>query len=87
MEDLAGHNEAELGLDGNKKGREIKMTVYLVWCGNDEMEDSLVGIADTIEQAKKMKTKLKSVFDDAYEYHIERWVKNQVTIDDTQYKY
>lgn len=47
------------------------MTIYLVWCGNDEMEDMLVGVADTREQANRMKEKLESVFEDAYEYHIQ----------------
>lgn len=63
------------------------MTIYLVWCGNDEMEDMLVGVADTREQANRMKEKLESVFEDAYEYHIQPWVKNQVTINEVQYRY
>lgn len=63
------------------------MMAYLVWCGNDDMEYILVGIADTEDQAKEMKTKLESVFEDAYTYRIQRWVKNQVTIDGVQYRF
>ena len=63
------------------------MAVYLVWFGNDEMEDVLVGIVDTKEKAEEMKMKLESEFDDAYEYRIQPFVKNQVTINDVQYRY
>lgn len=63
------------------------MKTYLVWCGNDEMEDVLVGVADTREQANQMRAKLESVFEDAYEYHIQPWITNQVTINDIQYRY
>ncbi len=63
------------------------MKIYLVWIGNDEMDDMLVGVADTREQANQMRAKLESVFEDAYEYHIQPWITNQVTIDDIQYRY
>ncbi len=63
------------------------MKVYLVWCGNDEINDMLVGVADTREQAEKMKEQLEKVFEDAYEYRIQSWIKNQVTINDIQYRY
>jgi len=63
------------------------MTIYLVWCGNDEINDMLVGVADTREQAEKMKEQLEKVFEDAYEYRIQSWIKNQVTINDIQYRY
>ena len=39
------------------------MKVYLVWCGNDEINDMLVGVADTREQAEKMKEQLEKVFE------------------------
>ena len=67
----------------NKK----QLKIYLVWFGNDDMEDMLVGVADTREQAERMKEKLESIFEDAYEYHIQPWITNQVTIDDIQYRY
>ena len=70
-----------------KNWEENTMTVYLVWFGNDEMEDVLVGIADTREKAEEMKMKLESEFDDAYECRIQPFVKNQVTINDVQYRY
>ena len=63
------------------------MNVYLIWLECDDIEPMLVGVADTIEQAEQMKVKLSEGFEDMYEYEIQKFKRNTVTIDDVDYKF
>lgn len=62
-------------------------TTYLVWSKCDDMEDMLVGIADTAEKADLMVEKLEEEFSDSFEYVIVPFEKNAITIDDVTYRY
>ena len=63
------------------------MLCFLIWFETDDTEPSLVGVADTREQANKMIEKCKDKFSDSCEYRIQGWVKNQVTLNDIQYRF
>lgn len=61
--------------------------LYLIWSKCDDIEDMLVGVADTSEKASQMVDKLNEEFEDAFEYEIVPFEKNQVTIDDVKYNF
>ena len=61
------------------------METYLIWL-LDDIEPMLVGVADTMEQAEKMKARLIEDFED-FEYSIQEFKRNTVTIDDVDYTF
>ena len=63
------------------------MKTYLIWLLCDDIEPMLVGVADTMEQAEKMKARLIEDFEDIYEYNIQEFKRNTVTINDVDYTF
>ena len=63
------------------------MDIYLLWLVNDDIEPMLVGIADTMEQAKKMRAKVMEEMEDVFNCDIQTWKRNTVIIDDVDYTF
>ena len=64
------------------------MKVYLIWLIIDDTDPMLVGVADTMAKAVLMQSKLEEeeTFD-TWEYHIQEFKRNTVTIDDVDYTF
>lgn len=62
------------------------MTIYLIWLMTDDTEPMLVGVADTLAKAVLMQSKLEETFD-MWEYNIQEFKRNTVTIDDVDYTF
>lgn len=61
--------------------------IYLVWMMNDDTEPILTGVATTEEKAKKMIEKSKEIFEDAFEYNVQSWEEDVITIDDVKHEF
>ena len=59
-------------------------TVYCVWMYSDDSDPVLVCIATTEDKANAMIETAKSVFEDAFEYHIYPMKTNTTIIDDKE---
>ena len=61
--------------------------IYLVWMTNEDIEPMIIGVATTEEKAKKMIEKSKETFEDAFEYNIQPWKEDVITIDDVKHEF
>ena len=61
--------------------------LYLIWSKCDDLDDMLVGVATTREKANQMIVKLEESFEDAFDYEVIPFEKNQVTINDKKYHF
>ena len=63
-----------------------EMTVYLIWLMVDDREPMLVGVADTMDKAVLMRSKLEETRDKCG-YCIQEFKKNTVTINEIDYTF
>ena len=64
------------------------MKIYLIWLMSDDVEPMLVGVADTMAKAVLMQAKLEETDGlEYYNYDIQEFKRNTVTINDVDYTF